>query len=210
MSENYITIKNELEYEQIINKSRFITVLYPVFSEEEAKEYLSQIKTQHKSANHHCSAYTIGSEHQIQKANDDGEPSGTAGIPMLETLKKENIHNVIAIVIRYFGGVKLGTGGLIRAYQSSVSEAIKQSGKVSMQLAERYLVTVNYEQTGKFEHHIEQTSYKVIDQSYTDKVIYTVHVIADQAEAFQVFVSNQTNGQAEIKKEASLMLPFEL
>lgn len=116
--ENYITIKEDFETEELINKSRFITYLFKVENEEEAKARIAEIKALHKTANHNCSAYTIGDQHQIQKANDDGEPSGTAGVPMLETLKKEDIHNVVAIVTRYFGGIKLGTGGLIRAYQS--------------------------------------------------------------------------------------------
>ncbi len=210
MTDNYITIKDETEYEEIINKSRFITNLHRVATEEEAKEFIALIKSRHKGANHHCSAYTIGTEHHIQKANDDGEPSGTAGVPILETLKKEDIHNVVAVVTRYFGGIKLGTGGLIRAYQSGVSEAIHQVGKTHMQQAERYVITMNYEQTGKFEHQIEATPYDVVDQSYTDKVSYTIDVVTEQAEAFETFVGNQTNGQAAIKKEASLMLPFDL
>ncbi|KAA1042449.1 YigZ family protein [Macrococcus equipercicus] len=210
MSDNYITIKQEVTYEQVINKSRFITSLYPVSTEDEAKAYIALTKDTHKGANHNCSAYTLGTAHQIQKANDDGEPSGTAGVPMLETLKKEDVHNVVAIVTRYFGGVKLGTGGLIRAYQSGITEAVRQTGKVSMQQAERYLVTMNYEQTGKFDHFIDQTPYDVIDKSYTDKVTYTIHITAEDVPAFESFVSNQTNGQAAIKKEASLMLPFDL
>lgn len=205
---NYITIKEQTTNEVIINKSRFITTLFKVESEEEAKEQIAEIKAQHKGANHNCSAYVIGDQHQIQKANDDGEPSGTAGVPMLETLKKEDVHNVVVIVTRYFGGIKLGTGGLIRAYQSGVTEAIQKSGKVSMELSIKYEVTLNYDQTGKFEYELAQTDYLLVDQLYTDKVTYTIHVKSKDQQAFETFVSQQTQGTGEIKKEAEMLLPF--
>ncbi|GGB00283.1 YigZ family protein [Macrococcus hajekii] len=208
--ENYITINNEIQTEQIINKSRFITYLYKVADEAAAKEKIAEIKSLHKAANHNCSAYTIGDQHQIQKANDDGEPSGTAGVPMLETLKKEDVHNVVAIVTRYFGGIKLGTGGLIRAYQSGVTDAIKEAGKVYIQNAFLYHVTMGYDQTGRFEYDIADQPYEIVDQTYTDKVTYQIHVTTDNAERFEQFVSEISQGQAEIKKEAELMLPFPL
>lgn len=205
---NYVTIKNETTNEVIINKSKFITTLFKVESEEDAKEKIAEIKAQHKSANHNCSAYVIGDQHQIQKANDDGEPSGTAGIPMLETLKKEDVHNVVAIVTRYFGGVKLGTGGLIRAYQSGVTEAIQQTGKISMELSIKYEVTINYDQTGKFEYELAQTDYQLIEQMYTDKVTYIIYVKSIDESSFETFVSQQTQGTGTIKKEAEILLPF--
>lgn len=205
---NYITIKDQVTHEVIINKSRFITTLFKVNSEEEAKMRIAEIKGQHKNANHNCSAYVIGDQHQIQKANDDGEPSGTAGVPMLETLKKEDIHNVVAIVTRYFGGIKLGTGGLIRAYQSGVTDAIHEIGKVSMELSIKYEVTLQYDQTGKFEYELAKTDYALAEQLYTDKVTYIIHVKSKDAEAFEAFISEQTQGTAEIKKEAEMLLPF--
>lgn len=208
--ENYITIKEDFETEELINKSRFITYLFKVENEEEAKARIAEIKALHKTANHNCSAYTIGDQHQIQKANDDGEPSGTAGVPMLETLKKEDIHNVVAIVTRYFGGIKLGTGGLIRAYQSGVTEAIKAAGKVRIQNAILYEVTLNYDQTGRFEYDIADQPYEIVDHVYTDKVTYSIHVTAEDAASFESFVSETTQGQGQIKKEAELMLPFPL
>lgn len=206
--ENYITIKNDAETEQLISKSRFITYLFKVEDEEEAKARIAEIKVLHKSANHNCSAYTIGDQHQIQKANDDGEPSGTAGVPMLETLKKEDIHNVVAIVTRYFGGIKLGTGGLIRAYQSGVTDTIKSAGKVIIQNAMLYHVTLSYDQTGRFEYDIADKPFEVVDQTYTDKVAYSIHVKAEDIESFENFINETSQGQAEIKKEAELMLPF--
>lgn len=207
---NYITIQSDIENETIINKSRFITYLFKVESEDEAKAKIDEIKTLHKTANHNCSAYTIGDSHQIQKANDDGEPSGTAGVPMLECLKKADIHNTVAIVTRYFGGIKLGTGGLIRAYQNGVSEAISKSGKAIMKNAKIYNVTIQYDQTGKFEHQIETTEYIVLNTIYTDKVTYEIQITNEHDDDFHQFIINQTQGTAEIKLIEEKMLPFNL
>ena len=113
MDKSIITIKQAHSIENVISKSRFIAYIKPVSTENEAKAFIDEIKTKHKDATHNCSAYTVGPEMNIQKANDDGEPSGTAGIPMLEILKKQEIHNVCVVVTRYFGGIKLGAGGLI-------------------------------------------------------------------------------------------------
>ena len=120
MLHSYQTIKEDGQSEIEIKKSRFICSLKRVTSEEEAKDFIQAIKKEHWKANHHCSAFVIGEKNEIQRSSDDGEPSGTAGIPMLEVLKKNELINVIAVVTRYFGGTKLGTGGLIRAYTLSL------------------------------------------------------------------------------------------
>lgn len=207
---DYITIKEPIHYEEVINKSRFITHLFVVNSEDEAKERINEIKQLHKSATHNCSSYVVGDSHQVQKANDDGEPSGTAGIPMLETLKKEDVHNVVAIVTRYYGGIKLGTGGLIRAYQSGVSKAIEQVGKVHIKEGLKVFVTIPYDQTGKFEYELQSTPYDTINTAYTDKVTYEMHIVKSDEVAFTNFVNEQTSGVGIIKTEASLMLPFNM
>ncbi|NLW15317.1 MAG: YigZ family protein, partial [Erysipelothrix sp.] len=118
------TIEEEVIVEQEINKSKFITYLSPISSEDEAKEYLRAIKKDHPKAAHHCSAYVVG---EIERSNDDGEPASSAGLPMLQVLRGNELHNVIAVVVRYFGGIKLGVGGLIRAYGSSVTQSIEAS-----------------------------------------------------------------------------------
>ncbi|MCU7556302.1 YigZ family protein [Macrococcus capreoli] len=208
--QNYITIKQDVVNEVIINKSRFITYLYKIENENEAKEKIAEIKKQHKDANHNCSAYTIGDQHQIQKANDDGEPSGTAGVPMLEALKKNDVHNTLAIVTRYFGGIKLGTGGLIRAYQGGVSDAIKVAGKVIIKNALKYHVTINYDQTGKFEHSIAELPYVVLETIYTDKVTYVIQITAEDQTAFESFLVETTQGSAVYTIEEEMMLPFNI
>ncbi len=113
---SYFTVKQRGEHEIVIQKSRFIAHFARVETEEEAQDFIQEIKKQHWSATHNCSAYLIGEQDQIQKANDDGEPSGTAGVPMLEVLKKRELKDTVVVVTRYFGGIKLGAGGLIRAY----------------------------------------------------------------------------------------------
>src|SRR5699024_5195396 len=121
MLTEYYTIKGEGSHEVIIQKSRFIGYVKRVVTEEEAQSFIQTIKKKHHDATHNCSAYIIGDHDQIQKANDDGEPSGTAGVPMLEVLKRQTLKNTAVVVTRYFGGTKLGAGGLIRAYGSTTS-----------------------------------------------------------------------------------------
>ncbi len=206
---NFITIKQNIEQETVINKSRFITYLFKVENEDEAKAKIDEIKALHKDATHNCSAYTVGDSHQIQKANDDGEPSGTAGVPMLESLKKNDIHNVVAIVTRYFGGIKLGSGGLIRAYQGRVSEAIQLAGKAIYKNGMIIEVTLPYELSGKFEHAIDD-KFIIINQTYTDKVIYDVQLVSEDKDEFINFVTELTQGLPVIQVKSELMLPFDI
>lgn len=206
---NFITIKQNIEQETVINKSRFITYLFKVENEDEAKAKIDEIKALHKDATHNCSAYTFGDSHKIQKANDDGEPSGTAGVPMLESLKKNDIHNVVAIVTRYFGGIKLGSGGLIRAYQGRVSEAIQLAGKVIYKNGMIIQVTLPYELSGKFEHAIDD-KFIIINQTYTDKVIYDVQLVSEDKDEFINFVTELTQGLPVIQVKSELMLPFDI
>ncbi|MBQ5153178.1 YigZ family protein [Macrococcoides caseolyticum] len=206
---NFITIKQNIEQETVINKSRFITYLFKVENEDEAKTKIDEIKALHKDATHNCSAYTVGDSHQIQKANDDGEPSGTAGVPMLESLKKNDIHNVVAIVTRYFGGIKLGSGGLIRAYQGRVSEAIQLAGKVIYKNGMMIQVTLPYELSGKLEHAIDD-KFIIINQTYTDKVIYDVQLVSEDKDEFINFVTELTQGLPVIQVKSEMMLPFDI
>lgn len=132
MRENYITVGSSANAEILINKSRFIGHAARAETEAEAIAFIDSIKMKHRQATHNCSAYIIGEHDSIQKANDDGEPSGTAGVPMLEVLKKQGLKDTVLVVTRYYGGIKLGGGGLIRAYGKSASEAIAASGVVEL------------------------------------------------------------------------------
>lgn len=144
-----LTIAQDTTHELIIDKSRFLCHLKKVETEAEAQEFIKAIKKQYWDANHNCSAYIIGENMDSQRSSDDGEPSGTAGIPMLEVLKKRELHNLVAVVTRYFGGIKLGAGGLIRAYGRSVSEAIDQAGLAQKELIGDFTLTEDPQDAGK-------------------------------------------------------------
>ncbi|WP_412519584.1 YigZ family protein [Staphylococcus simulans] len=210
MENHIITIKQEYVIENVINKSRFIAHIKPVESEDEAKAFIDEVKKEHRDATHNCSAYTIGDSMLIQKANDDGEPSGTAGVPMLEILKKLETHNTAAVVTRYFGGIKLGTGGLIRAYSGAVRDAIKAGGRVELRNAVPTTVTISYEQTGKFEYELQSTDFILRDTMYTDKVSYRIDVLEDDYEDFINFLNRITAGTFELDEEPVTRLPFDI
>ena len=210
MENHIIRIKQEYVIENVINKSRFIAHIKPVESEDEAKAFIDEVKKEHRDATHNCSAYTIGDSMLIQKANDDGEPSGTAGVPMLEILKKLETHNTAAVVTRYFGGIKLGTGGLIRAYSGAVRDAIKEGGRVELRNAIPTTVTISYEQTGKFEYELQSTNFILRDTMYTDKVSYRIDVLEDDYEDFINFLNRITAGTFELDEEQVTRLPFDI
>ena len=210
MDKSIITIKQAHSIENVISKSRFIAYIKPVSTENEAKAFIDEIKIKHKDATHNCSAYTVGPEMNIQKANDDGEPSGTAGIPMLEILKKQEIHNVCVVVTRYFGGIKLGAGGLIRAYSGAVRDVIYDIGRVELREAIPVTVTLDYDQTGKFEYELASTTFLLREQFYTDKVSYQIDVVKNEYDAFIDFLNRITSGNYDLKQEDLKLLPFDI
>ena len=210
MDKSIITIKQAHSIENVISKSRFIAYIKPVSTENEAKAFIDEIKTKHKDATHNCSAYNVGPEMNIQKANDDGEPSGTAGIPMLEILKKQEIHNVCVVVTRYFGGIKLGAGGLIRAYSGAVRDVIYDIGRVELREAIPVTVTLDYDQTGKFEYELASTTFLLREQFYTDKVSYQIDVVKNEYDAFIDFLNRITSGNYDLKQEDLKLLPFDI
>lgn len=210
MSDRVITIKKEHIIENTINKSRFIAHIKPVSSEDEAKMFIEEVKQTHKEATHNCSAYTVGNQMNIQKANDDGEPTGTAGIPMLEILKKLDIHNACVVVTRYFGGIKLGGGGLIRAYSGAVRDVIYDIGRVELRNAIPTTVTINYNLTGKFEYELASTSFFLRDKVYTDKVSYKIDVLETEYDSFIEFLNRNTASQYDLEKDTPKQLPFDI
>ncbi|AKL91265.1 YigZ family protein [Staphylococcus capitis] len=205
-----ITIKEEHQIENVINKSRFIAHIRPVQNEEEAKAFINEIKSSHKDATHNCSAYTVGPEMNIQKANDDGEPSGTAGVPMLEILKKLEIHDACVVVTRYFGGIKLGGGGLIRAYSGAVRDVIYDIGRVELREAIPVTVTISYDLTGKFEYELASTPYMLRNQFYTDKVSYQIDVVKEDYDEFIQFLNRITASNYDLEEEDIKLLPFDI
>lgn len=152
-----------------IKKSKFITYLHRTNNEEEAKEYLRLIKKEHPQANHHCTAMIIG---QTMRSNDDGEPSQTAGHPMLDVLMHHEMNDILAIVVRYFGGTKLGTGGLVRAYSSSVQEALEKATLTESQLVSRYKIVFGYDLIGKMDYFFRSNEIEVTYKDYQEQVEY--------------------------------------
>ncbi|MGO1922837.1 MAG: YigZ family protein [Jeotgalicoccus sp.] len=175
MEQKYMNYKST-ETEIVIKKSRFLSFIKRTESEDEAKAFIADIKKKHKAATHNCSAYIVGKSALIQKADDDGEPQGTAGVPILEVLKKEELYNVAVVVTRYYGGIKLGAGGLIRAYSQGVSSAVQDAGKAVEVPVVPLTVTLDYTFTSKFEHFLGTADATIVSQDYTDKVSYVIHV----------------------------------
>jgi len=210
MLSKYYTVKYKGADEVVIQKSRFIGYVKRVESEEEAQNFIQEIKKKHHDATHNCSAYVIGENDQIQKANDDGEPSGTAGIPILEVIKKQHLKDTAVVVTRYFGGIKLGAGGLIRAYGGTTSQAIKTTGIVKRQLMQGFSVTIDYTLLGKLENELRNSSYLVEDTTYLDQVTLHVYVNDGEEDQFKEWVTNLTSGQATIEEQSNKYIEIQV
>ncbi len=200
MLTHYYTVKKTGSHEIVIQKSRFIGHIARVETEEAAQQFIQDIKKQHYNATHNCSAYIIGDHDQMQKANDDGEPGGTAGVPMLEVLKKLSLKNTVIVATRYFGGIKLGAGGLIRAYSSITSETIKQTGIIQGELMQGFSMTIAYPLLGKVENTLRQSAHIIKDIHYSDQVEFIIYTHIDNAPAFPDEMIDLTNDQLKLKQ----------
>lgn len=206
MLPRYLTVKEYGEHEINIQKSRFIAQLKRVESEQDAQVFIQAIKKKHWNATHNCSAYLIGEHDQIQKANDDGEPSGTAGVPILEVLKKRQLKDTVVVITRYFGGIKLGAGGLIRAYGKATSEGLEAVGVVERRLVQIIQVKIDYTWLGKIERELRASEYKIKDILYLDNVQIDVYVEEDKSKIFMDWMVEQTNGQCTLGKGETVYL----
>ncbi|MGE8080472.1 YigZ family protein [Peribacillus loiseleuriae] len=209
MLQSYLTVKGKGEHEIIIEKSRFISHIARTESEEEAQAFIQHIKKLHKDATHNCSAYLIGEHDQIQKALDDGEPSGTAGVPILEVLKKKGLKDTTVVVTRYFGGIKLGAGGLIRAYSKSTSEGIDATGVVERKLMRVIATYIDYTWLGKLENELRSSIYEVKEIHYLENVMIETYVEETGKEAFMTWMTELTNGQSRMNEGEQLYLERE-
>lgn len=196
----YLTVKGYGESEIVIQKSRFIAQVDRAANEEEAKAFVQRIKKRHWNATHNCSAYVIGEGNGIQKANDDGEPGGTAGVPILEVLLKKGLRDTVVVVTRYFGGIKLGAGGLIRAYGRAAAEGIESAGIVKRSLMRSMTAGFDYTWLGKIENELAASPYVLKETRYSDRVEMDILVPMGEEDAFASWVAGLTNGQAEIKE----------
>lgn len=206
MLPRYKTVKGYGENEINIQKSRFIAYIERAETEEEAQEFIQMIKKRNWDATHNCSAYLIGEHDQIQKANDDGEPSGTAGVPILEVLKKKNQKDTVVVVTRYFGGIKLGAGGLIRAYGKATSEGLNAIGIVERKLMRVMHTTIDYTLLGKVENELRSSVYTIKEIHYLEKVEVETFVEDGEKANFSAWMIELTNGQAEIHEGDALYL----
>ncbi|MCC4396866.1 YigZ family protein [Limosilactobacillus reuteri] len=198
MTEPYLTIAKNTTYEQTIKKSRFICSIARVSSEEEAQQFIASIQAANKKATHNCFAYMIGDNDQIQRESDNGEPSGTAGIPILESLKLAKIHNVVAVVTRYFGGIKLGAGGLIRAYSNTTTEAIHQAGLVQRIKQAILKITVTYALHDPLLYYLKENNLEVAGEEYGVNVETSIYVNETDLEDVKEKLINRFNDQLQI------------
>lgn len=186
------------EDEFIIERSRFIGIARPVATEDEARAFINEIKNIHPQATHVCSAWIIGRGGLAMRFSDDGEPSGTAGVPMLEVLKKEGLTDVVCAVVRYFGGIKLGAGGLIRAYTRGAATALEAAHITTWTRHQALTVTVDYSFQGTVSHQLESTDWLLADTTYDAQVHYHLFIPLEEVEPAKAQIANWTNGQAAL------------
>ena len=190
--------------EIVEKKSRFIATVRPVKNEEEALAFLEEMRKKYWDARHNCYAYSIGKNREFTRCSDDGEPSGTAGRPMLDVILGEDIYNVAVVVTRYFGGVLLGTGGLVRAYSKAVQEGLAGSLVIEKKKGISLKVTTDYTGIGKIQYIAGERQIPILDSEYTDKVVLKLLVPDAETEAVQKAITEGTNGRAGMEKEKEL------
>lgn len=198
MSEAYRFVYRGGSGEIVEKKSRFIATVVPVSTEEEALAFIEQTKKKYWDARHNCTAFTIGSRHQLTRCSDDGEPAGTAGRPMLDVLLKEDIHNAAIVVTRYFGGTLLGTGGLVRAYSGAVQEGLRQCTILERKDGLKLELHSDYTDIGKLQYLMGQRQIPTLSSSYTDSVTLEVLVPTEDVAAFCDAVTEATAGKTEL------------
>ena len=194
------SIEKITEHTLVIKKSEFICTLIPLNDEEKINETIDYYKEKYEDATHNCVAYLVGTK---ERANDDGEPSGTAGLPMLNVLKKQELSNIIAIVTRYFGGTLLGTGGLVRAYTAATIEGLKNSESIARIHVVKLGIETNYTDLGKIQYLIANRNLDQLEPVYTDKVEMTVFVPTDEMGSLRAELMEGTNGQVVLDEETT-------
>ena len=184
------------EGEIIEKKSRFIASIAPAESEEEATAFIEAVKKKHYDARHNCPAFIVGRNRELTRCSDDGEPSGTAGKPILEVLLGAELTNVVVVVTRYFGGTLLGTGGLVRAYTQAVQEALKNTGIATMCYGAVISIQTDYTDLGKIQYLLGNKGIAVSESEYTDKVTLKIQIPEENADALMKELTENTAGRA--------------
>lgn len=198
MRKEYLTVLNEASAELEEKKSRFIATVKPVASEEEAQEFVDSLKTKYWNATHNVYAYYICGDQELQKFSDDGEPSGTAGMPVLEAIKKLGVQDVAVVVTRYFGGTLLGAAGLVRAYGKSATLGIEAAGIITRRLCIETRIVMDYSLLGKIQALMASKGYKIKDTVYAQDVEMVVYIPVDEFEEFSTLVIETTSAKAII------------
>ncbi|GAA2980959.1 MULTISPECIES: YigZ family protein [Streptomyces] len=199
MQEQYRTVAGAGVHETEINRSRFLCALGPAATEEEAQAFVARVRAEHPTATHNCFAYVIGADASVQKASDDGEPGGTAGVPMLQMLMRREVRYAVAVVTRYYGGVKLGAGGLIRAYGGAVGEALDALGTITRRRYRLASVTVDHQRAGKLENDLRSTGRAVREVRYAEAVTIEIGLPDADVEGFRAWLADTTAGSARFE-----------
>ena len=199
MSQGYFTIADECENIIVIERSKFICNIKGIENESDARSFIEQIRKKHSLANHNCYAYIADDKGLIQKFSDDGEPQGTAGLPMLEVLKAKRMFKTVAVITRYFGGVKLGTGGLTRAYGGSVSECLSSAKILDMQPSKVLKLKLDYEAYSKLIKLITNENIKIIKTEFSNAVGVSLAVKTDYVDGFINKITDYFNGKLAIE-----------
>lgn len=205
ISENYKTIKGEIKDEFEIEKSVFITNIKYVESEDEAISFIEKIKEKYKDATHNCHAYIINEKPEIKRYSDDGEPQGSAGLPMLSVLEKEKLFNLVAVVTRYFGGKKLGKGGLVRAYTRGVSNCLEDKITYRKIFIESKII-FDYNLLGIIENFLNEENYIIIEKNFLENVKINLYIRKDEFENFKEKLIDMTSSNIKIEKIDEIML----
>ena len=192
------TIKEDGQVQEEIKKSRFICHAKRVYSEEEARDFITAIKKEHYKATHNCSAFIIGERSEIKRTSDDGEPSGTAGVPMLGVLENHNLTNICVVVTRYFGGIKLGAGGLIRAYAGSVALAVKEIGIIEIKEQVGIAIQMSYTQYQEYNNFLKEHTLMELDTNFTDQVDTMIYADKEEKDNIKAALVEFFNGKVTL------------
>jgi uncharacterized YigZ family protein len=196
MTDRYLSVARSGVHEVEIKRSRFLCALAPVTSEEAAREFIAARRRAEPGARHHCHAFVLGPDGRTRRSSDDGEPAGTAGTPMLEVLRRREVTDTVAVVTRYFGGVLLGAGGLIRAYGQSVSDALEVVGVLEHRRLRLVEVAVSYDRAGRLENDLRASRYLVHATRFDALARFEIGLAPDEVPAFESRLAELTNGEA--------------
>ena len=200
MTEQYKTVYEGGEGELVEKKSRFIATVRPVKTEEEANQFVEEMRKKYWDARHNCWAFILGERQEFKRCSDDGEPSQTAGKPMMDVLTGAGLTDVAVVVTRYFGGTLLGTGGLVRAYSGAVQEGLKNSTVITKYLGVKLSVTTDYNGVGKLQYLFGQKEIPILSAEYTDKVVFTVLVESSRIQEIKKAITEATSATAQMKE----------